>query len=118
MTDAIENRILYALFALSRDTLPIDAARLGAAVGVGATRAAETLVSLERAGLVDASRARLTMLGLAKAVAGGQSLGGRGIDLEAAVKKAPPKALPMAARDSVPPPDAPASEDEPRPALQ
>jgi hypothetical protein len=117
MTDPIENRILYALFALSRDTLPIDAARLGAAVGVGATRAAEALVHLERSGLVDASRARLTMLGLAKAMAAGADLGGRSIDLEAAVKKAPPRPMPIAARDSVPPPEHPASEDE-QPAMQ
>lgn len=116
-TDPIENRILYALFALSRDTLPIDAERLGAAVGVGPTRAAEALVNLERAGLVDASRARLTMLGLARAAGAGSGAGGRGIDLEAAVKKGPLRPMPIAARDSVPPPDAPARDEE-RPAVQ
>ena len=58
---------MFALFCLSRDTRPIDAAALGRAAGVSVTQAAEALVALERAGLVDATRARLTMLGLARA---------------------------------------------------
>jgi hypothetical protein len=97
MNKGTTDRILVALYCLSRDTCHIDATSLGRTAGVSATAAAEALVNLERAGLVDASRARLTMLGLARAArieaAGG---GGRRIDLRAssAVRTA---AAPLAA---------------------
>jgi hypothetical protein len=67
MTLDTTDRTLLALFSLSRETLPIDAAALGAETGQSPTQAARALVALERAGFVDASRARLTMLGLARA---------------------------------------------------
>jgi len=79
MTDPLHNRILYALFCLSRDTRRISATTLSEAAGCTATQAADALVALERAGLVDATRARLTMLGLAKAAAGGTDLGAAGL---------------------------------------
>jgi hypothetical protein len=61
------DRILVALFCLCRDTRPVDASALGQETGQTPTQAARALVALERAGWVDASRARLTMLGLARA---------------------------------------------------
>jgi len=67
MTLDTTDRTLLALFRLSRDTGHIDAASLGQATGQTPTLAARSLVALERAGWVDASRARLTMLGLARA---------------------------------------------------
>ncbi|HEX2678740.1 MAG TPA: hypothetical protein VHM19_18935 [Polyangiales bacterium] len=99
--------ILYALFCLSRDTRHIDAGELGRAVGVSTTEAARALIALERAGLVDASRARLTMPGLARAAAlqaGGA--GGRGtpaVDLRGAKPRKSAAQLPVAARSVVPP---------------
>ncbi len=82
MNTATTDRILFALFCLSRDTRQIDASELARAAGVSPTVAAEELVVLERAGLVDASRARLTMLGLARAVKLSGAGGGRmGVDL-------------------------------------
>jgi len=102
MTDAIDNRILYAVFCLSRDTMAIDASSLGRVCHVSATDAAGSLVKLERAGLVDASRARLTMLGLAKAAAAGADLGGTGLDLSQARPAAPPVRDSIAAAPSLP----------------
>jgi DNA-binding transcriptional ArsR family regulator len=78
MTDSPQHRVLHALFCLSRDTGHISATTLGAAVGLTPTLAAQTLVALERAGLVDASRARLTLLGLATAVRLGPASSGSG----------------------------------------
>ena len=75
---------LYAVFELSRANLPIDASSLGRAVGLSASQAAEALLELESRGLVDASRARLTMKGLVVAVSGGDGLAGGRLDLEAA----------------------------------
>jgi hypothetical protein len=89
---------------------------------VTATQAAHALLELERLGSVDASRARLTMLGLARAVAleaGGQ--GGPAIDLSqtkprmrtsfAGIAASPPSAarlhpLPPSAASIHPPPSA------------
>jgi hypothetical protein len=93
--------ILYALFCLSRDTRHIDAAELGRAAAVSTTDAARALIALERAGLVDASRARLTMLGLARAAAlqaGGS--GGPRVDLRQTKprKQAGAAAAPIAAK--------------------
>jgi hypothetical protein len=64
MIDLGQQQVLRALFCLSRDTQRISALTLAAATGLTPTRAGEALVALERAGLVDASRARLTMRGL------------------------------------------------------
>jgi len=68
MNQATTDRILFALFCLSRDTRHIDATELACAARVTPTAAAQALLLLERAGLVDASRARLTLLGLARAM--------------------------------------------------
>ncbi|HMI94631.1 MAG TPA: hypothetical protein VK509_24825 [Polyangiales bacterium] len=76
LANSLQRRILHALFALSRDTQHISAATLADAVGTTPTRAAATLIALERAGLCDASRARLTMLGLAAAARMGSARGG------------------------------------------
>ena len=69
MTHSTSDRVLFALFCFSRDSCRIDASELGRAVGLTACRTASALIELERAGLVDAGRARLTLLGLARAVA-------------------------------------------------
>lgn len=71
MTQQLLNNTLQAMFSLSRATLPVDASSIARVVGTSPMRVAEALVVLEQRGLVDASRARLTMLGLAKAVANG-----------------------------------------------
>jgi hypothetical protein len=106
MTDPIAQQVLYALFCLSRDTRHIDATTLAAALSLTPTRAADALLALEHAGLVDASRARLTMLGLASAVRLGPAAGGPRVDLAAAVAAAErrPSPVPLAARaeDAVP----------------
>jgi hypothetical protein len=75
---------LYAVFELSRASTPVDATSIGCAIGLSATEAAEALLELEGKGLVDASRARLTMKGLVAAVSGGAGLAGARLDLEAA----------------------------------
>jgi len=100
MTDPIEQQVLYALFCLSRDTRHVDATTLAAALSLTPTRAAAALLALEQAGLVDASRARLTMLGLARAVRLGPAAGGPRVDLGAAVAAAEPRPrrVPLAAR--------------------
>lgn len=96
--------ILYALFCLSRDTRHIDAGELARAAGLSTTDAARALLVLERDGLVDATRARLTMLGLARASQlGASGQGGPRIDLRASQPRKPTRALPIAARSDLPP---------------
>jgi len=110
--------VLFALFQLSRETCHISAATLAAAANSTPTGAARTLVALEAAGLVDATRARLTMAGLiAASRLQASGSGGPALDLEAARRASPaqaspdaPARVPVAAR-SVPPPPPP-----PRPA--
>jgi hypothetical protein len=103
MTHHTTDRILYALYCFSRDTCQIDATELARSVGVSATQAAEALVALERAGLVDATRARLTMPGLARAAAmGAQGSGGPAIDTGHARPRAKPATAPLAARAVAP----------------
>lgn len=58
---------LYALFCLRRHTLAAHSGTLGRLTGRSATQTALDLLQLESLGLVDASSARLTMLGLARA---------------------------------------------------
>ncbi|MGD8859313.1 MAG: hypothetical protein PVI30_04825 [Myxococcales bacterium] len=101
----IQQRILHALFQLCRDNQPVSAASLAELAGTTATAAGRALVAMERAGLVDASRARLTMLGLARAVATGAQSGGPRLMREAeAQREARDGELPVAAQPSVPPP--------------
>jgi len=78
MNQGTSERILLALYCLSRDTCHIDATALALAAGTTATAAAEALVGLERRGYVDATRARLTMLGLAHASRLSAAAGGGG----------------------------------------
>jgi hypothetical protein len=78
MTDLVQRQVLRALFCLSRDTRPISAVTIADASGITPTRAAEALVELERGGWVDASRARLTLRGLALAVRIRDGAGGLG----------------------------------------
>ena len=58
---------LIALFDLGRLDRPATADSLAEVLGASALRVAETLLELERRGLVDAGRCRLTMIGLAVA---------------------------------------------------
>ena len=67
MSTPATHRVLVALFSLSRSTSPIDAGVLGQLSGLSPTGAARALVQLEAEGLVDATRARLTLPGLAQA---------------------------------------------------
>jgi DNA-binding transcriptional ArsR family regulator len=111
MNQATTDRILFALFCLSRDTRHIDASELARAAGVSPTSAAEALVVLERAGLVDASRARLTMLGLARAAKLSGAGGGRpSVDLRHAKPRRSQR--PALAAAPLPEPDAPKSGED------
>jgi hypothetical protein len=103
MTDSAQHQLLHALFCLSRDTRHISATTLAAEVGLTPTVAAQTLVALERAGLVDASRARLTLLGLATAVRLGPASSGEKRAVRAVAVTtlpAPAQQPPLAARAS------------------
>ncbi len=60
-------RVLGALYLLSPMQAHIDASSLARRLGTTPTTAALALVRLERLGLADASRARLTLRGLAVA---------------------------------------------------
>jgi hypothetical protein len=109
MTDAISQSILRALFCLSRETRHISATTLAAVAGVTPTRAAQALLALERAGLVDASRARLTMRGLVAAAQLGAAGGGGVIEQRARAQAASggaakPRAVPWAADSQHPEP--------------
>ena len=100
---AAQHQILHALFCLSRDTRRISATTLAERAGMTATLAAATLVELEHAGLVDASRARLTMIGLATAVRLGPAATGGGTrraKLEIAAAPRVPETAPLAARST------------------
>lgn len=71
MTNQLLQNTLQAIFSLTRATQPVDASAIAHVIGTSPMRVAEALVVLEQRGWVDAGRMRLTMLGLAKAVAGG-----------------------------------------------
>jgi Mn-dependent DtxR family transcriptional regulator len=60
---------LVALFELGENDRPADLALVAAALGTTCARADALLARLERRGLVDAERVRLTLPGLALAVA-------------------------------------------------
>jgi len=96
---------LYAVFELSRASLQIDAGSIGAAIGLCATEAAEALLELDSMGLVDASRARLTMKGLVAAVSGGAGLAGARLDLEAVRSRRSRRAAAPEIPDGDPGPD-------------
>lgn len=67
MTIQSTDPTLYALFCLRRHTLPVHSGSLARLTGRSATEIALDLLQLEGLGMVDAGRARLTMLGLARA---------------------------------------------------
>lgn len=110
MTDPTLQTILHALFVLSRDTRHISATTLAAVAGVTPTRAGQALLALERAGLVDASRVRLTMRGLVAAARLGAAGGGGLVEGRARAQApagsvaAKPKPVPWAAESERPEP--------------
>lgn len=61
--------LLAALHDLSRMTLPIDLGVLAGRLGWGVGRVVRVLAHLERLGLADRARCRLTLAGLGIAVA-------------------------------------------------
>lgn len=104
MTHSPLHQVLYALFSLSRANRRISATTLAAEVGMTPTRTAELLVELERRGLVDASRARLTMQGLVVAAnLGPAGSGSRRLERPAFRAPEPPSAPPLAAAPAASP---------------
>lgn len=101
--DHIDDKVLYALFCMSRATLPIDVASIADSAGVSVVAAGESFVRLEQAQLINANRARLTMLGLAKAVSLKADLGGTApvAQWRGAKQQASDKPLPIAAHGEV-----------------
>jgi len=97
MNNAIDNRILYAMFGLSRNTLPTDVSALAEATETSPIVVGQALLRLERAGLVDASRSRLTMADLAKAVSLTRDLSGTAPGPALTQARAHGEALPIAA---------------------
>lgn len=61
--------LLQAIFFLSSKTLPITRARLAQRLRLGSEQLDWQLMALDRAGLIDEIRLRLTLPGLAVAVA-------------------------------------------------
>ncbi len=59
--------LVLAVFDLVRLGLPADAERLAGRLGIETVRVERALVELERRGLADAGRARLSLAGLALA---------------------------------------------------
>ena len=60
--------LLHALHDLSQRTLPIDLGVLAGRLGWGVGRVVRVLAHLERKGLADRERCRLTLAGLSVAV--------------------------------------------------
>lgn len=110
----IEREVLIALFRLSRDTQHISARTIADEitdeVSCTPTQTGAALVSLEHKGVVDASRARLTMKGLVLAAQLGAGSGGPRVLRPKPVKAVATvqEPLPVAALPSQPPPRAPA----------
>ncbi len=61
--------VLFTLLELARADVPAHAGEIAQRLGLTAVRVGEVLVHLERRGLADAARVRLTMHGLAVATA-------------------------------------------------
>ncbi|MCC6874046.1 MAG: hypothetical protein IT378_07035 [Sandaracinaceae bacterium] len=59
--------VLVTLFDLARAGVPADCALLAARLGASHAEVAMELARLDRAGLANASRCRLTLVGLARA---------------------------------------------------
>ena len=105
---AVEHDVLIVLFQLSRDTQHISAQTLAEAVHHTPTQTGAALVRLERRGLVDATRARLTMMGLILATRLGAGSGGPRVAVPTVFKDEGARAeLPVAALPSHPPPSQP-----------
>jgi Mn-dependent DtxR family transcriptional regulator len=69
MLNSTEQDVLQALFALARDDRPADLSIVATELGLSCVAADEVLERLSRRGLVDPDRVRLTLPGLALAVA-------------------------------------------------
>lgn len=117
---AVERDVLIALFQLSRDTQHISARTLAERVSENQlactpTQTGAALVALEQKGVVDATRARLTMKGLVLATQLGAGSGGPRVARPKAVKAVAnlPEALPIAALPSQPPPRSPERPSQP-----
>ena len=67
MNNTAQHAVLFALFQLAKSDRPATVIRLVAETGHGRPVVEATLRSLDRAGLADAERVRLTMQGLATA---------------------------------------------------
>jgi Mn-dependent DtxR family transcriptional regulator len=57
--------VLFAVYDLAAADMPADAGRLAERVGLSKVAVADVLIHLERRGLVDAGKVRLTIRGLA-----------------------------------------------------
>jgi hypothetical protein len=105
MLSSVERQVLIALFRLSRDTRHISASTLADEVSCTPTQTGAALVSLEQKGMVDATRARLTMKGLVQAAQLGAGSGSPRVSERkiAKIVASVPEALPVAALPSQPP---------------
>ena len=68
MTNHTHYTLLRALFEMASEDQPAELPALAARLGLNCSRTLGLLDELDRAGLVDADRVRLTMSGLAHAV--------------------------------------------------
>lgn len=87
---------LYALFCLRRQTLPAHSGTLTRLTRRSASQTALDLLQLEGMGLAEASRVRLTMLGLARAAQLARASGDR-IEASEAPRKALRRIKPLVA---------------------
>jgi Mn-dependent DtxR family transcriptional regulator len=60
--------VLFHMYTLAQQTEPASVGRLAGDLGLGRHAVAQALLALDRAGLVDCARVRLTLTGLAFAV--------------------------------------------------
>jgi hypothetical protein len=68
MLNPTHRQLLRALYALAADDRHADLSLVASAIGASCVETDRQLAVLERAGLVDADRVRLTLVGLALAV--------------------------------------------------
>jgi hypothetical protein len=85
---------LFAIFTLSKANSHIDASSVGRMTGLCATETATAFLELECIGLIDASRARLTMKGLVVALSSSGGIAGCRLERDRAPQQQP-AALPL-----------------------